>query len=139
MTPPAIRVAAAVLVRGGRVLLARRAAHKSQAGLWEFPGGKLEPGEDPAAALVRELKEELGLDATAGPELMRRAHDYDFGRVELIALLCRARDAGSLSSTDHDRLEWAAPAELPSYSLTPADIPLAERLARGDWSDLLGS
>jgi 8-oxo-dGTP diphosphatase len=131
------RVAAAVLVRGGKILLARRAAGKKLAGLWEFPGGKLDAGETPAQALVRELKEELGLDAVAGPELMRSVHDYDFGRVELIGLVCRAAEARELSSTDHDRLEWAAPSALPSYSLTPADIPLAERLARGDWAELL--
>ncbi|MDE2490605.1 MAG: (deoxy)nucleoside triphosphate pyrophosphohydrolase [Elusimicrobia bacterium] len=133
----AVRVAAAVLVRGGRVLLARRPAGKRLAGLWEFPGGKLEAGESPADALRRELKEELGLDAAVGPELARTLHDYDFGRIELIALLCRAE--GEPRALEHDALEWALPADLPRRALTPADAPLAERLARGEWDALLGA
>jgi 8-oxo-dGTP diphosphatase len=132
-----ITVAAAVLAKDGRVLLARRAPGKRLAGLWEFPGGKLDAGESPAAALARELREELGLDARVGPELMRSQHDYDFGRLELIALLCRVENAGPLSSTDHDALEWVEPAKLLDYELTGADVPLAERLARGEWRALI--
>lgn len=125
-----IRVAAAVLVRDGRVLLARRAPHKSQPGLWEFPGGKIEPGETPAQALARELKEELGLVVEPGAELMTVRHEYDFGPIELIALSCRADASGELRSTDHDLVEWVAPGRLLEYALAPADIPIAERLAR---------
>ncbi|MBI3553101.1 MAG: (deoxy)nucleoside triphosphate pyrophosphohydrolase [Elusimicrobia bacterium] len=131
------RVAAAVLIRGGKVLLARRAPHKSQAGLWEFPGGKIEPGETPQHALVRELKEELGLTVTPGPEIFAHRHAYAHGMIELISVLCRCENAGDLASTDHDQLAWVAPADLPSYELAPADIPTAERLARGEWRDLL--
>lgn len=126
-----LRVAAAVLTRDGLILLARRAAHKSQAGLWEFPGGKIEDGETPADALRRELKEELGLAVEPGAELMTTRHRYDFGEIELVALSCRADAAGALNSTDHDLLEWVAPGQLLTYALAPADVPIAERLSRG--------
>ncbi len=131
------RVAAAVLCRGGLVLVARRAPHKSQAGLWEFPGGKIEAGEDPGRALVRELMEELGAAVEPGPELMTHRHAYDSGVIELVSVLCRCLTEGGLTSTDHDRLEWSKPEDLRSYALAPADVPTAQRLAQGEWRDLL--
>lgn len=134
-----IRVAAAVLCRGGKILLARRAPGKKMAGLWEFPGGKLEPGEDAATALRRELREELSLDAEPGPILAANRHRYDFGEIELIGVLCRAPGTGPDASTDHDLLEWVDPASLPSRALAPADLPLAERLARGEWAALVAA
>lgn len=137
MSGPVVRVAAAVLVRGGKVLLARRAAHKSQAGLWEFPGGKIEDGETPQHALVRELKEELGLTVTPGPEIFVHRHAYAHGVIELVSVLCRADAPDGLKSTDHDALEWVKPEDLLSYALAPADIPTAERLSRGDWADMV--
>lgn len=137
MSEPIVRVAAAVLCRGGRILLARRAPGKKMAGLWEFPGGKIEAGETSGAALKRELKEELGLDVEPGPELMTHRHAYDFGVIDLVSVLCRCAADGDLASTDHDALTWAAPGDLLAYGLAPADVPTAERLSRGDWRELV--
>jgi 8-oxo-dGTP diphosphatase len=131
------RVAAAVLCRGGRILVARRAKHKSHPGLWEFPGGKIEEGESSGQALVRELKEELNALVDPGPELLTHRHAYDFGVIELVTVLCWCLTEGALSSTDHDQLVWSKPEDLRSFALAPADIPTAERLSRGDWRELV--
>lgn len=124
-----IRVAAAVIQDRGRVFIARRAPGKRQAGLWEFPGGKLEDGESPAQCLVRELREELGLEIEPGQELQRVVHEYEFGRIELVAVLCRCVKAEVVSSTDHDVWEWVMPEQLNNYPLAPADIPIAKALS----------
>ena len=132
-----IRVVAAVLCRSGRILLARRKPGKQMGGMWEFPGGKVEEGETLAACLAREMKEELGLAVLVGPQLMTKRHAYDFGEIELTAMLCRCADEGTLASSDHDLLEWVEPSRLREYALAPADVPVAERLSRGEWAELL--
>ena len=85
-----ISVCAGVILRSGAVFLARRGPGHKHAGQWEFPGGHIEEGETPAAALARELKEELGIEAVIGAEAARTRHVYDFGEIELIALLVPA-------------------------------------------------
>jgi 8-oxo-dGTP diphosphatase len=132
-----IRVVAAVLCRSGKILLARRAPGKQMGGLWEFPGGKVEEGETLAAALAREMKEELGLAVIVGKRLMRKRIAYDFGEIELIFMLCRCADEGTLKPKDHDMLEWVAPERLREFRLAPGDVPVAERLSRGEWDALL--
>lgn len=134
-----VRVAAAVLCRGGKILLARRAPNKKMAGLWEFPGGKVEEGESSGQALQRELKEELGIDVDPGPELMTHRHAYDFGVIDLVSVMCWCVTDGDFSSTDHDQLAWVAPADLRSFNLAPADVPTAERLSRGDWREMVAN
>jgi 8-oxo-dGTP diphosphatase len=117
-----VRVAAAVLTRAdGAVLIARRRAGKAHAGLWEFPGGKLEPGETPEACLVRELREEFGVEIAVGPHL---ATGYD-GPIELLGYRARLA-AGEPRLTDHDAIAWVAPGELSGYPMPPADLPIAE-------------
>jgi 8-oxo-dGTP diphosphatase len=119
-----IIVAAAVISRAdGAVLIARRRRERSHGGLWEFPGGKLEPGETPAACLVRELGEELGLTIEVGPYL---ATGYD-GAIELRGYRARIL-AGQLRLSDHDAVAWVAPAELAVYPMPPADLPIAAAL-----------
>ncbi len=124
------QVAAAILERDGRVLVARRAPGQAMAGAWEFPGGKLEPGETPAACMVRELHEELGITVSAGDELMRVVHRYPGGAIELIAIRA-ALISGEIAPTVHDAVRWVAPADLPALDLLPADVPVARRLAEG--------
>ncbi len=123
-----ISVCAAVILRSGAVLLARRGPGRRHAGLWEFPGGRIEKGEAPAAALARELREELGVEAEVGAEAARSRHRYDFGEIELIAMFV-PRFSGALKLTCHDRAAWVPARRLREYALVPADIPIAETIA----------
>ncbi|MDP2305831.1 MAG: (deoxy)nucleoside triphosphate pyrophosphohydrolase [Pseudomonadota bacterium] len=118
-----LRVVAGVLVRDGRVLAAKRAPGTREAGLWEFPGGKLEPGEDDATALVRELAEELGVVVLAGELLGVNEHAYAHGVVRLAALRCTLV-SGEPAALDHEALRWLGPHELESVDWAPADVPL---------------
>lgn len=118
-------VAAALIDRQARVLLAQRPAGKSLAGLWEFPGGKLEGHESPEAALVRELAEELGI--TADPNALRplafASHAY--GDFHLLMPLFVLYDwQGEPQPREGQKLEWAQGAKLGTYPMPPADLPL---------------
>jgi 8-oxo-dGTP diphosphatase len=123
------QVAAAVVYRDGNILITRRAPGEKLAGMWEFPGGKLEPGETPQNCIVRELREELGVKADAGEILTTSVFAYSGGAIELIAVTVSLRSA-VLTLNVHDRAEWVAPADLLGYELAPADIPIAEEIIR---------
>lgn len=118
---------AALVQRGDLVLIARRAPHKDQAGLWEFPGGKVEVGETPEAALHRELAEELDLRVEIGPPLAESRFERQGRRVTLIGYLCRFIQGG-LTLRDHDAVEWVRSEDLSSFNLSPPDLPLAAAL-----------
>ena len=116
-----IEVVAAAILDEGRVLAARRSAPPHLAGGWEFPGGKVEPGEDGPAALVREIREELGVDVRVGARL-GAAGD---GEVDLGVYAAAIRDGGvALAGADHDELRWLASAELDSVAWLPIDAEL---------------
>jgi 16S rRNA (cytosine1402-N4)-methyltransferase len=123
-----IPVCAAVILRSGMVLLARRAAGRTNAGKWEFPGGRVEEGETPAAALARELREELGIEAEIGAEAGRTRHAYDHGEIELIGLFV-TKFSGEIKLVDHDKIAWVEARRLLEYDLAPADVPIAEAVA----------
>ena len=124
-----IDVVAAVIESKGRYLIARRAAHKAQAGKWEFPGGKVEINETFSDALAREFSEEFGVSLLVGEVLLSSRHQYPEFEINLIALSATS-DEEITGSTDHDRLEWVLPQNLRSYQLCEADIPIAEYLER---------
>ena len=124
-TPPEIlRVVAAVLVdREGRVLIAQRPPGKWQAGRWEFPGGKIEPGEEESRAVVRELAEELGVRVDASERLAVFRHDYVDRSVE-IGLWLVLRHEGEPRGLDGQALRWVAVSELMDCELLEADLPM---------------
>lgn len=123
-----IPVCAAVIMKSGMVLLCRRAPGRKHAGLWEFPGGRVEDGETHQAALARELREELKIEAVVGEEAGRCRHAYDFGEIELVAFFVKSF-TGTPTLTDHDAFKWVESRRLLEYELAPADVPIAERLA----------
>ncbi len=126
-----IEVAAAIVVgEQGRVLLARRKQGKQQGGLWEFPGGKLEPGESAADCLRRELLEEMGIKIEPHTYFAVHEHDYGTVQIRLYAYMADYMD-GVIELIDHDAHAWVAPSELMNYALAPADVPFAELLVRG--------
>jgi 8-oxo-dGTP diphosphatase len=120
-------VAAALYDARGRVLIARRPQGKHQAGRWEFPGGKVAPGESEAAALARELREELGIEVTASRPLMRLEHSYADRSVELSMWIVE-RFVGAPRSLEGQELRWVAPADLGQADLLEADRPFVEAL-----------
>jgi 8-oxo-dGTP diphosphatase len=123
---PLLLVAACALVDvDGRVLLARRPEGKKMAGLWEFPGGKLNPGETPEQALIRELKEELGIDVTAAclAPFAFASHDYEGFHLLMPLFLCR-RWKGIPTPREQQTLAWVRAQKLADYEMPPADKPL---------------
>lgn len=122
-------VAAALLGGDGRILLQRRAAGRAMAGLWEFPGGKVEPGERPEAALARELQEELGIEVAEEALIAGPFASVDNGGRHMLLLLYLCRDwQGTPEALDADALCWATFAEMRSLAMPPADIPLVAML-----------
>jgi 8-oxo-dGTP diphosphatase len=122
-------VAVALIDEAGRCLVAQRPAGKSLAGLWEFPGGKIEPGETPEAALVRELAEELdiGVEAAALEALTFVSHAYETFHLLMLLYVCRRWD-GAVRSLEGQPLRWVTMAEMAALPMPPADIPLLPAL-----------
>lgn len=124
--------AVALIDADGRVLLAQRPEGKSMAGLWEFPGGKVEPGEIPEAALIRELQEELGIDTWASclAPLTFASHSYDDFHLLMPLFACR-KWQGQLTGREGQELAWVRARDLTRYPMPPADLPLIPILR--DW------
>lgn len=124
--------AVALIDPDGRVLLAQRPEGKSMAGLWEFPGGKVEPGETPEAALIRELQEELGIDTWASclAPLTFASHSYETFHLLMPLFACR-KWKGIPESKEGQALKWVQANRLKDYPMPPADIPLIPILR--DW------
>ncbi|MCS6582086.1 DNA mismatch endonuclease Vsr [Curtobacterium citreum] len=126
-----IEVVAGVLTRpDGRVLACRRAPGRPAAGKWEFPGGKVEPGEPAAEALLRELHEELGLDVIVGEPIDRSLTRVGNVDIDLATYRVAWAADGPTSSTDHDELRWVLPAELGSLGWAKPDLPTVRILSR---------
>lgn len=129
-------VAALALIDAeGRVFIARRPQGKAMAGLWEFPGGKLEPGETPEAAVIREAAEELGIaiEESCLAPFAFASHGYDGFHLLMPLFLCR-KWRGTPVAREHDATLWVRPARLRDYPMPPADAPLVAML-----QDLLGA
>jgi 8-oxo-dGTP diphosphatase len=125
------RVVAALIVKDGKILVCQRTKHQTMPLKWEFPGGKIEEGEQPRNALHRELEEELGIDATIGDEMARIRHEYKSGNsVELRFFVVREY-RGEIENRIFKDLRWAAPTELLSFDFLEADLKLVSDLASG--------
>lgn len=125
-----IQVGAAIIEDAqGRVLIARRKEGKAQAGLWEFPGGKVEEGESVPDCLVRELHEEMHIEIEPKEHFGVNDHQYGDKHIRLIAYKALYK-GGEITLVDHDDYKWASREELKAYPFAPADIPFVERLER---------
>ena len=124
--------AVALIDPDGRVLLAQRPEGKSLAGLWEFPGGKVEPGESPETALIRELHEELGIETKSSclAPLTFASHAYEAFHLLMPLFVCR-RWEGIVQGREGQALAWVRPNDLRDYPMPPADLPLIPILR--DW------
>ena len=127
--PIVLVVAVALVDVDGRVLIAQRPEGKSMAGLWEFPGGKVEPGETPEAALIRELEEELGIETWSSclAPFTFASHTYDSFHLLMPLFVCR-KWQGTPMAREHMALKWVRPARLSDYPMPAADVPLVAML-----------
>lgn len=131
-----IPVVAALIVRGGRLLIARRPEGRHMAGRWEFPGGKLEKGESPEDAVEREIREELGLDVRAGRIYQAIAYSYPEKDV-LLLFYAAAVVSGEPRPIEEAEIRWVTMAELDGYAFAPVDEMLVQRLKRDGLGALL--
>lgn len=121
-------VAGLIIADDGRVLITRRKDDQPMGGQWEFPGGKLEPGEAPTAGLARELREELGVEVEVGRAWDVLHHAYPEFDLLMIVYACRLAAGATPRPVEVADLAWCRPAELGGYAILPADAPLVDRL-----------
>ena len=120
-------VTCAVIVRDGLILATRRGKDMDHAGLWEFPGGKLHPGETYEECLIREIKEELNVTVRITGELVPSEFQYPQKRIKLIPFWAEVVE-GTLYSVEHDRVEWFSPSQLMRLAWPGADMPIVEQV-----------
>jgi len=126
-------VVAAVIEINGQILVCQRKRGSRHELKWEFPGGKVEHGEEPRAALARELREELAIDAQVGAEIVRYEHSYP-GRAPILLIFYRVTQfAGAPANVVFETMEWSKLSGLSSYDFLDGDIDFVRRLARGEY------
>ena len=125
-----IKVVGAVIEKNEKILCAQRGHDKSLAGLWEFPGGKIEQNETPQQALEREIKEELLCEVSIKNKIITASYEYDFGIVELTTFFCELIE-GEPKLTEHESIKWLPISELSTLEWAPADIPTIDALVKG--------
>jgi 8-oxo-dGTP diphosphatase len=127
-----IPVVCAIIIRDNHILLAQRPEGKHLALKWEFPGGKVEPGEEPAAALIRELREEMGCTVDIVAALPRSEHSYDRGTIEMIPFVCALNaNIAEPAAHEHAAIAWVTLDQIEGFDLAPADWPVVEALKKG--------
>ena len=126
-----IRVTAAFILRRGKILICQRTRHQHLPLKWEFPGGKIEPGEQPRDALRRELEEELGIDAIIGDEVARLRHRYKQGSYVELRFFVVTKYSGELENRIFEGIRWVNYRDLPTYDFLEADAQLVKDIASG--------
>ena len=134
-----IRVSAGILTRPSQLLICRRRADDLHALKWEFPGGKLNNGENDAACLRRELQEELGIQASIGTELYHTSHTYPTGRSVALTFFHVPTFQGQLVNHVFETLVWVKPAQLRQYDFLEGNAELVTLLAQGRWNSLFST
>jgi 8-oxo-dGTP diphosphatase len=125
------QVVAAFIIRDGKLLICQRTEHQPLPLKWEFPGGKIEPGETPEQALARELEEELGIDATIGPFIAELQHQYRNGRSIHLRFFAVREFRGEFENRVFEDMRWVELRDLPSYNFLAADRKFVRELAQG--------
>lgn len=123
-------VAAAIMIRDGKVFIAKRPEGKSLAHHWEFPGGKQERGEELPKTLHRELSEELNIDAQIGDFFMKSVYEYEFGTIEMNCYFAKIAPNIEVVSNEHEDIAWVKCCDLHKYTFAPADIPIVQALEK---------
>jgi 8-oxo-dGTP diphosphatase len=132
--PSMKRVVAALIFKNGKILVCQRTRHQVMPLKWEFPGGKIEEGEQPRDAMHRELDEELGIDAIIGDEVTRIVHNYSGGGSVELHFFAVHEYKGEIENRIFKEVQWAERAALPSYDFLEADLGLVKDLANGRFS-----
>ena len=130
-TPDIIKVTAAILIKDGKIIIAKRKAEDYLGDKWEFPGGKIENNETPEQCLKREIKEVFDIDVSVGEHLGSSIYHYDHISIELLAYRTYW-ESGSINLKDHDEFKWVSLKQLDEYDFAPADIPFVDKLREGE-------
>lgn len=125
-----IKVTAAILEKDGHIIIAQRKSSDHLSGKWEFPGGKIEPGETPEECLARELKEEFDIDVTIGEFIGSNVHHYDHISIKLMAYRA-SWVGGEITMNDHKAYRWVTIDQLTEFDFAPADVPFVKMLYTG--------
>ena len=134
-----VRVSAGLVTRSTRLLICQRRRDALHALKWEFPGGKVKDGEDEAACLLRELEEELGIQASVGEELHRTSHAYPNGRSVALTFFHVPAYRGVLANNVFETLAWVEPTQLLDYDFLEGNIAFVTNLAQGGWSHIFST
>ncbi len=124
-----VKVTAALLVHNDLIFIAKRGPSGRFAHRWEFPGGKIEPGESPEECLSREMAEEFAIEVEVGAFFTESLHTFEGGAILVLAYFCRWL-GGAICPTEHEEYRWVSAAELVQYDFAPADRPIAAKLAK---------
>ena len=125
-----VTVAAAIIIRNGKIFIAQRPATKKPPLRWEFPGGKQETGETLPQTLHRELNEELKIDAKIGDFFMKTTHSYEFGNIEMNCYFASVAPETTITSNEHAATAWVTPQEMQNYDFADADKPVVAALQK---------
>ncbi len=122
-----IKVTAAIIVKDNTIFIAKRGPEGRFAHRWEFPGGKIEPGESPEECLAREIEEEFGIEVNVEDFFTESLHTFPGGQILVHAFFCRWV-GGSIHPIEHEEYRWVSAAELGNFDFAPADVPIAAKL-----------